>query len=89
MLFFYDKTGWLAERHAALTAEVKRRGYAIEARPPLVPIAGLAGSWEPTSADHALSLGRLAERLATQNHKYYGQPVAADFYTRLGDRYGV
>lgn len=80
--FFFARTRWLAERHAALTAELLNRGFRLTERPPLEPIPGLDGDWTPTDADHAVSLARLRERLAERPgwYRHRGRVVEADFY---------
>jgi hypothetical protein len=65
VLFFADKGAWLIRRHAALVAEMRRRGYAVN-----YPRLDLShwpdeamGDWEPDAAALAVSRGRIEERL--------------------------
>lgn len=89
VLFFFDKTSWLAQRHAAIVRELVVRGYNLSHRDPLVPVGGVA--WEPTPADHAENLGRLQERLDGRPGYYRlrGEVVEPGYYTGLRSRYVV
>lgn len=68
--FFGDKAAFLACRHFAIVAEMKRRNpgavYVIDVLPVFQQILRehpeLAKYWTPTAIDHAVCLGRLAER---------------------------
>lgn len=79
MRFFLARLGWLGRRHAALTAELERRGYTLAPRDPL-PTDG--GDWEPTPADVAVNVGRLIERLrgAKRPQHFWGKVVPVTFY---------
>lgn len=72
--FFYDKLGYLANRHSQLVKEMLRRGFK-----PSMKVddmwhnsekAGgqveheLFGHWEPTEAAMGVNRGRIAQRLA-------------------------
>lgn len=86
LLFFYDKTGWLACRHAELTEECIGRGIRITIRPPLEPIPGLDGDWTPDAEARAISAARLRARLLEKPpgwYRYGGEPVGHDFYDHL------
>lgn len=81
--FFYSRTDYLADRHAAIVAELLKRGYNLEHREPLTRVVGYGVSrWQPTERDISVNLERLCERLRSQPgfYKYYRQPVSADFY---------
>lgn len=81
--FFYRRTAYLAERHAAIVAELLDQGFDLKFREPLTPVAGSL-DWVPGPADLALSLGRLRERLHApprpEFYTYRGEPVGLDFY---------
>jgi deoxyribonuclease (pyrimidine dimer) len=81
--FFYDKLGWLARRHRALTQELTGRGYNLTVREPLTG----AGDWEPTAEAHRLNVARLRERLRENlaAHRYGGEAVGIGFYDGLED----
>jgi deoxyribonuclease (pyrimidine dimer) len=83
VLFFYERTGFLARRQAAIIAECLDRGFDIQHRTAPDPIPGLDADWFPTAADHAVSLSRLRDRLAERPgfYRHRGVPVAPDFYT--------
>lgn len=82
--FFYARTGWLAARHAALTAELLDRGYKLTARPPLAAVSGCDVPWEPDAGDLAVSLARLRDKLHHPPrpgfYTFRGQAVGLDFY---------
>ncbi len=67
MRFFYTRLGYLADRHAALVAEMKRRGYqpsyagVRRADYPDIP-DDCWGGWTPTPEALALNRARLIER---------------------------
>ena len=82
--FFYARTGWLAARHAALTAELLDRGYRLTDRPPLAAVPGCDVPWEPDAGDLAVSLDRLRNKLHNPPrpgfYTFRGAPVGLDFY---------
>ena len=82
--FFYARTGWLAQRHAALTVELLHRGYKLTDRPPLVAVPGCDQPWEPGADDLAVSLARLRDKLHHPPrpgfYTHRGQAVGLDFY---------
>ena len=82
--FFYDKTPWLVQRHAAIVTELLKRGYNLKLTDALVPVEGYAPSdWRPSPADVVVNMERLQERLRSQKigfYKYYGEPVSPEFY---------
>lgn len=67
LLFFYTRLGFLAERHAALVEEMKRRGYkpsfgGIRRKDfPSIPDS-FWGSWEPTEEALRINRQRIKER---------------------------
>ena len=66
--FFYPRLGWLAERQAALIAEMRARGYSpsfdsIDQLTAGIPPEWLGG-WQPDAAAQALNRGRITARLA-------------------------
>lgn len=67
LLFFYTRLSYLAERHAALIVEMKKRGYkpafaGIKREDfPSIPDAYWR-SWTPTAAALELNRRRIAER---------------------------
>jgi len=64
--FFYDKGLWLEQRHAALIAEMRRRGYTVNL-PPLDlghwP-QGAMNNWRVTDEAMRLNRERISQRLA-------------------------
>ncbi|AGT07788.1 pyrimidine dimer DNA glycosylase/endonuclease V [Paracoccus aminophilus] len=66
--FFYPRLGYLAQRQAALVAEMLRRGYAPGFTETAHLLDGIAPEWcqdwEPTAPAQALNRARIAERLA-------------------------
>lgn len=82
MLFFLPRLGWLGRRHADLTRELARRGYALAPRDPL-PTDG--GDYAPDAAARAVNVARLRERVAGARRTlhYCGAPVPPTFYDRL------
>lgn len=82
MLFFYDRTLYLANRHKAIVRELRDRRYKLNLRPPLRPILGLDHDWSPTLTDKEVNLERLRQKLAQRPgwYRHRGQPVASDFY---------
>ena len=87
--FFYPLTGWLAARHAALTAELEARGYNLTPRAPLEPLEGLDGDWSPGPVDHRRSLERLAERQAARPgfYRLRGDTAGPGHYDELLEKY--
>lgn len=69
LLFFYTRLSYLAQRHAALVAEMKRRGYkptfpGIRREDfPSIPDE-YWGEWEPTAEALQLNRQRIQERSA-------------------------
>lgn len=67
LLFFYMRLGYLAQRHAALIQEMKRRGYrpsfqGIDRRDfPEIP-DDFWGGWDPTDEAMKLNRQRIKER---------------------------
>jgi hypothetical protein len=84
--FFYDKTGWLAERQASLISELIDRGYDPKHRTTPEPLSTTLAAWRPTDADHAVNLDRLRERLAQRPgwYTHRRKPVDAGWYDRTG-----
>ncbi len=83
--FFYPRTGWLAERQAALIAECLRREYGINHTTPPEPVPGADASWEPTEAAIEVNLARLRDRVASKPPRWYRYgdfAVSPEFYTR-------
>lgn len=64
--FFFDKTGFLARRQAALIDECLARGFAISHLEPKKPIPGLDNDWEPGPRDVAINRARISERIAAR-----------------------
>jgi len=64
--FFYDKGLWLEQRHAALIAEMRRRGYTVNL--PALDLshwpAGAINDWHPTDEAIRLNRERISQRLA-------------------------
>jgi deoxyribonuclease (pyrimidine dimer) len=65
--FFYDKLEWVAQRHAALVAEMQRRGYTTNLEAVDQVWRGLSpahawGDWTPPPSARMLNLRRLVER---------------------------
>lgn len=65
--FFYGRLGFLRDRHRALVAEMRRRGFRVS-HPEPPPHADLLGdewwrTWEPSEAEVAVNRGRIEERL--------------------------
>lgn len=87
VLFFYDKTTWLVERHRAIVAELLDRGYNLSHTGSLVAVRSRA--WVPRSVDHEANLGRLQERLSDKPGYYRlrGEPVCPDYYDSIRARY--
>lgn len=77
VLFFRDKTGWLARRHAILTQELEIRGYNLSISEPLRPVPGADVEWEPESDAHETNLERLQARLITskRRQRFFGEPI--------------
>ena len=68
--FFYDKLGYLANRHDELCDELELRGFTIGLRGFYFPIASfgkyeLWNDWEPTQEAIRLNTNRINERLKT------------------------
>ncbi|KKW67401.1 endonuclease [Lampropedia cohaerens] len=67
VLFFYTRLQFLAKRHQALVAEMRRRGYKptypgiTRADFPAIPDA-FWGDWEPTEQALAINRQRIRER---------------------------
>lgn len=62
--FFYDKAQWLVRRHAALVAEMERRGYAPAFRCCAALADGLQSrEWIPDERALELNRARIKERL--------------------------
>jgi deoxyribonuclease (pyrimidine dimer) len=82
--FFYRRTAWLAERHAALVSELQARGYQPKLVEPLTPAPSALKSWSPSPEEVAINRARLIERLHGAPrpgfYTYHGRPVDADFY---------
>ncbi len=83
--FFYDKTPWLVQRHAAIVTELLKRGYDLKRTDALVPVEGYAPSdWSPSPADVDVNMERLRLRLREKNgtfYTHYKQSVGMDFYS--------
>jgi deoxyribonuclease (pyrimidine dimer) len=66
MDFFVDKGQWLADRHAQLVEEMRRRGYQVNF--PDYPRdkhpQAWMGGWQPNEVDMAINRDRIAERLS-------------------------
>lgn len=84
VLFFRDKTGWLAARHAALTAELLSRGYSLTVRDPLQPVPCADVHYSPGPDDLDLNVARLDLRLrdGAGRKTHRGKPVSMDHYRR-------
>ena len=80
--FFFERTGFLSKRQAAIIAECIDRGFAIAHRTAPEPVAGLDADWTPDAAAHAVNLDRLREKLEARPgfYRHRGQVVGADFY---------
>lgn len=85
MKFFYNKGAFLEKRLQDLYVECIKRGinatHKVYTRHP----TGLNNDWVPAYADHCTNVTRLVEKLSDKPafYKYYGKPVASDFYSRL------
>lgn len=64
VMFFLDKGQWLADRHAQLVAEMRRRGMQVNfpTYPDYHPQQWM-GNWEPTEEAMRLNRERIHERL--------------------------
>lgn len=68
--FFFNKLHWLYQRHHQLVQEMERRGFkpnmtmhvAMDKCLKLRPDLCVPNIWQPDPADHAVCLGRLADR---------------------------
>lgn len=82
--FFYDKTPWLVERHAAIVSELLKRGYDLKRTDALVSVEGYPPSdWSPSPVDVEVNMERLRLRLREKNgtfYTHYKQTVGMDFY---------
>lgn len=80
-------TSHLRRRHAAVVAELQRRGYRLQHTQPLVPVLGACGPFrvQPTRAQLDANLQRLHDRLqsARRAQTYCGRPAPTDWYARL------
>jgi len=75
VIFFYDKLGYIADRHAQLTAEMIRRGYKPSYTSSLreewqdkIP-AAYWKDYTPTAEAIEINLARINERLSTMKEK--------------------
>lgn len=82
--FFYDKTDWLARRHANIVAELLKRKYKLTLTDPLTPVEGYEPSdWKPRLDDVVVNMQRLRERLQSKDdwfYTHYGEYVDGGFY---------
>lgn len=62
VLFFYDKLGWLADRHRSLVNEMRARGYAVNYPEPPQGAEHLYGDYVPTPEALAINRARIKER---------------------------
>ena len=87
VLFFYNKTTWLVERHQAIVAELLERGYNLSHTGSLVAVESFP--WSPCTCDHEVNLERLQERLSDKVIYYtlWGEPVPPDYYDSLRPSY--
>ena len=84
MLFFYDKTDWLAKRHRELVRELKKRSYNITIYDPLEPVKGhTAPQWSPNANAYQINLERLIERQNAGKYTYLRQPANCNHYKLL------
>lgn len=73
--FFYDKGAYLAQRYAALRAELETRGINFNRDSLLDPdgtmqVQPWAGSWQPDDAAFHIIRTRIAEKIAMKPHWY-------------------
>ena len=82
VLFFYNKTGFLAKRQQTLIDECLKRGFNLSHLQSPAPIHGLAGDWLPDGRAIALNRARLWLRLNQRPELYraHGVKVGPDFY---------
>lgn len=64
VLFFYNKLGYLAKRHAALVEEMRKRGFTVNfPTPPQNRYSELYNDWKPTQEAMTINRQRITERL--------------------------
>ncbi len=77
--FFYSRLGYLAERQAALIAEMQRRGYKPAFLDPRGLLEGIppewCNAWEPTPDAIALNRERIRERTRQAILRSAGAPA--------------
>ena len=80
--FFFERTGYLSRRQAALIAECLSRGFAIRYTTAPAPVPGLDGDWEPDALAIEVNRERLREKLRTAKRPYThrGVQVGEGFY---------
>ena len=85
--FFYDKTAWLCQRHAVITAELFDRGYNLAPREPLQPLQSI--EWTPTAQDMATNLERLRSKVSARRnfYRFWSAVVDCAFYNRPAASY--
>lgn len=88
--FFYDKGLFLSKRRKALYDELVKRGYNVTWFEYVDHLASLHKDWQPTASDHAVSIGRLHEKLVDKPnfYTYYGKKVATTHYINVMELYG-
>lgn len=88
--FFYDKGKYLADRCAALYAELIKRGYKPVEKQYKTHSYMLHNDWAPARADHIANLTRLQTKLSDKPTFYtlHGKPVDALHYAKLIVKYG-
>ena len=87
--FFYDKGLFLSKRREALYYELVKRNYNVTWFEYTAHLPSLHKDWQPTAADHAISIGRLHEKLVDKPslYTYYGKRVAITYYITLLEHY--
>lgn len=87
--FFYDKGLFLAERREELYYELVKRNYNATWFEYTAHLPSLHNDWQPTAADHMISIGRLHEKLVDKPgfYTYYGKKVAITHYITLLEFY--
>lgn len=87
--FFYDKGLFLSKRRKVLYDELVKRGYNVTWFEYVDHTASLHKDWQPVAADHAVSIGRLHEKLVDKPnfYTYYGKKVAITHYINVMELY--
>ena len=79
---FYNKLGWLRERHLQLIYEAKKRGFKAEDRWPKSVPERLFRGWIPDENAVSVNIQRVLDRMP-KNARYYGKVLSFDQYKSM------